>query len=134
MKLEYYEDFRGFANWVGLTVKERMKETVSMLCAEAKRLCPVRTGRLKKSLTWEVREDGKVGWYGSNRPWRGEDSVPYAVFQELGFRHWRSGKRIPGKFYLRGPLVTKRPEMQRVWSGYKIGVRGEFEVRYGGRE
>lgn len=120
-----------FTDYIGVvrkTVKHRMIQTVSMLCAEAKRLCPVRTGRLKRSLTWEVSEDGLTGWYGSNRPWRGEPSVPYAVYQELGFRHWRSGKWIPGKAYLRGPLVTKRPEIQAIWSGYRIGVRGTFEV------
>lgn len=131
MRLEYEMDFLRLEGIVNKTVKERMEASVEMLCREAKKLCPVRTGRLKNSLTWEVSEDGYVGWYGSNRPWRGEASVPYAVFQELGFKHWRSGRRIPGKAYLRTPLVTKRPELQRLWAGYKLGARGVFEVERG---
>lgn len=128
MEVKYTMDFRGFTSSLDVSVGERMRRSVRMLCAEAKRLCPERTGALKKSLTWEVAPGGRKGWYGSNRPWRGEPSLEYAIYQEIGFRHWRSGKFIPGKAYLRTPLNTKRPELQKIWGGFKLGARGVFEV------
>lgn len=108
---------------------KRMEESVKLLCEEAKALCPERTGALRASLTWEVSEDGKKGWYGSNRPWRGEESVKYAYYQEVGFKHWRSGRWVPGFAYLRGPLYTKRPEIQSIWSGARIRIEEHVPPR-----
>lgn len=127
MRVEWEENFEAFRRNIWIEVKPRMTATVKMLVGEARQLCPVRTGRLKKSLTWEVSQNGETGWYGSNRPWRGEASVPYAIYQEVGFKHWRSGNWIPGKKYLRTPLITKKPEIARIWAGYKLRVAGIFE-------
>ena len=103
-------------------IKDRMVRTARLLCEEAKRLVPVRTGRLQRSLQWEVLEKGPLieGWYGSNRPWRGEKSVPYAVFIELGFYHVRA-RRFVGPFpYLRGAIWSKAGEVRRIWRGRPV--------------
>lgn len=113
---------------LGMDMARRMKKTVSLLCTDAKGMflsSPPRrgkrpivdTGRLRDSLTWEVREDGRVGWYGSHRPWRGEQSVYYAIFLELGFRHWKSGQFVGPYPFLRPPLTRKKNEIIRIWEG-----------------
>jgi len=109
-----------------------MTETVNMLCQEAKQLVRVRTGRLRDSLMWEVLDRGSriEGWYGSNRPWRGSHSVPYAVFIELGFYHVRA-KRFVGPFpYLRGALWSKAEEVRSIWRGRTIAITPRLKVRY----
>jgi len=90
---------------------QKMYQTVTVLVNEARRIVPVRTGYLKNSLTCEVTADGRTGFYGSFRPWAGEKSVEYAIYQELGTR-----KMAPHP-YLRPPLETKREEIKRIWSG-----------------
>ena len=112
-------------------IRARMAQTVQLLCEEAKRLVPVRTGRLQRSLQWEVVELGPriEGWYGSNRPWRGEKSVPYAVFIELGFYHVRA-RRFIGPFpYLRGALWNKAGEVRRIWRGRPVIAEPRLEVQ-----
>lgn len=139
--LETFE--RPIVRWLNRSTRIKMEKTVSMLCEAAKaRFLPnpprrgdrpiVRTGRLRDSLVWEVRDDGRVGWYGSNRPWRGENSVYYAVFLELGFRHWRTGRFVGPYPFLRPPLITKKAEVQRIWGGEEMApkARGVFFVKY----
>lgn len=122
--------------WLNTSTRVKMEKTVSMLCEDAKARFLARgprkesrpivdTGRLRSSLVWEVRDDGRVGWYGSNRAWRGENSVYYAVFLELGFRHWRSGRFIGPYPFLRPPLVTRKAEIQRIWGGEEKAPKAE---------
>jgi len=92
---------------------QKMYQTVTVLVNESRRLVPVRTGYLKGSLTAEVTADGRTGFYGSFRPWAGENPVEYAIYVELGLG---PGHRTP-KPYLRPPLETKREEIKRIWSG-----------------
>lgn len=110
------------------TYKARMTQTVNVLVGAARDLCPVRTGRLKASLTSDVSADGLRGWYGSHRPWRGENSVYYGVYQELGFRHYRSGKFIRNSF-LRPPLTSKAAEIKQIWRGERPKVGYALWVR-----
>ena len=50
---------------------------------EARYLCPVDTGNLRGSITWEIRKRGNqlVGVVGTN--------VPYAIYVEKGTRYMR---------------------------------------------
>jgi len=90
-----------------------MSLTVQMLVEESRRMVPVRTGFLRDSLTWGVSDTGLTGYYGSNKGWEGEDPVPYFKYPEFGFgRGW--AERGPQN-YLRGPLQTKRGEIQDIW-------------------
>jgi len=90
---------------------QKMYQTVTILVNESRRLVPVRTGYLKGSLTAEVTADGRTGFYGSFRPWAGEESVSYAIHVECGT------SRMSPRPYLRPPLETKREEIKRIWSG-----------------
>ncbi|MEN3051297.1 MAG: HK97 gp10 family phage protein [Candidatus Methanosuratincola petrocarbonis] len=92
-------------------MRKRMYQTVNLLVSESKRIVPVDTGNLRNSLTCEVDPSGLVGWYGSNRPWRGEASVEYAIYVEFGT------KKMSPRPYLRPPLTTKRSEVLRLWAG-----------------
>jgi len=115
-----------------MILRAKMRQTVSMLCDEAKRLVRVRTGRLRDSLQWEVLERSNriEGWYGSNRPWRGSRSVPYAVFIELGFWHVKA-RRFVGPFpYLRGALWSKAEEVRSIWRGRPIQITARLKVKY----
>jgi phage gpG-like protein len=57
----------------------------------AKKKAPVDTGNLRNSITHVV--EGDAAYIGTN--------VEYAPYQEYGFIHYRSGKRVQGKHYLR---------------------------------
>ena len=94
--------------------RERMEASVQLLVGAAKRICPVDTGNLKGSLIGEISADGLRGWYGSYRPWRGENPVPYAMYVEDG-RY--------AKPYLRPPLRTEYGQLKQIWSGAQIRVK-----------
>ena len=132
MKVKMATFERSIKAWINKSIKGKMESTVQLLCKDAKGrflMGPPRrdfrpivdTGRLRESLTWEVRDDGLVGWYGSNRAWRGENSVYYGVYLELGFRHWRSGKFIGPYPFLRPPLTRKKNEVQKIWGREEEG-------------
>lgn len=58
--------------------------------AEAKRLAPVDTGTLRRSITYEVQESGELdetSGYGLVASVRIGTNIAYAVFQELGTRN-----------------------------------------------
>jgi len=110
-RVTYRVDRKAFDGLMRVECRKRMRATVEALVGESRRIVPVRTGNLRSSLTAEVSADGLIGWYGSNRPWRGEASVHYAAFVEFGTR------RMEPRPYLRPPLVTMRGEVQRIWSG-----------------
>lgn len=78
-----------------------LHRSLAMLTAEAKRRAPVRTGRLRASITWEVDEEMLSGRYGSN--------VSYAIFQELGT------SKISGKHYLEGALQKLKGKLDENW-------------------
>lgn len=143
MRLRFEIDRKTIWSTLDKTVKIKMTKTAKLLCDAAKARFlsspprigdrPIRrTGRLQNSLTWEVSEDGYTAWYGSNKPWRGESSVPYAVFIELGFWHWRAGRFVGPFPYLRPPLITKKAEVARIWEGEELApqARPVLEVEY----
>jgi phage gpG-like protein len=74
-----------------------MRDATLIVTRAAKVNAPVDTGRLRASITPEVREHGPTvqGVVGSN--------VEYAPYQELGWTT-ASGKEVPGKHYLRRAL------------------------------
>lgn len=72
----------------GSPMLQAMRDATMLITAEAKRNAPVDTGRLRASITPEVRLGNPIeGIVGSN--------VEYAPYQELGTKFMR------GKFYLR---------------------------------
>ncbi len=111
----------GFEERVRGEIIKRMTATVQMLVGESRKLVPVRTGHLKRSLTWGVRDDGMVGYYGSNRSWEGEEPVRYWVFPEFAFgRGW--GEPGRGRPYLRPPIEQQMDRVQAIW-GAKFPVQ-----------
>lgn len=70
------------------------------VAALARRKAPVKTGALRRSIV--ARKD-----MAASTPARpvyevtAGEGLRYAAPQELGFRHWRSGRFIPGKHFLR---------------------------------
>ena len=83
-----------------------MMKAVLLVEADAKKLVNVDTGRLRASITHEVREiakgviQGKVG-----------TNVSYGIFQELG------SSRTPASPYLRPALEKNWPEIVRMIRG-----------------
>jgi hypothetical protein len=94
---------------VNTTCERKMFQTVVILCNEARRIVPVATGNLKGSLVAEVARGGRHGYYGSNKIWRGEEPVPYAINVEAYTKNPQP--------YLRPPLESKRREVQNIWGG-----------------
>lgn len=78
-----------------------LHRSLAALTAESKRRCPVKTGRLRSSITWEVDDIQLSGRYGSN--------VTYAIHQELGT------SKIGGKHYLEGSLQALKGELNKNW-------------------
>ena len=68
----------------------------------ARRRAPVDTGRLRNS----IRVYKRPGYVTLST------SVPYARFQESGFRHYLSGKWIRGKFYMRAGQQAGQRELR----------------------
>lgn len=67
----------------GVPMLNAMRDSALLVQRDARKLAPVDTGRLRSSITPEIRSQGKdiVGVVGSN--------VKYAAFMELGTRpHW----------------------------------------------
>lgn len=102
---------RPLRNFITRELERRMFLTVTLLKNEAQRICPYRTGHLRGSLQAEVEPGGRRAWYGSRAPWRGEASVYYALFVELGTR------RMSPRPYLRPPLqnASVLQEIRRIW-------------------
>jgi len=100
---------------VDATCERKMFQTVVILCNESRRIVAVATGNLKGSLVAEVARGGRHGYYGSNKIWRGEEPVPYAINVEIYTKNPQP--------YLRPPLESKRREVQNVWSGAGVSWR-----------
>jgi len=96
--------------WKPQGLQKHMKATgiaflhiaLAKLTAEAKMRCPVDTGRLRSSITYEVDSQRMTGRYGTN--------VEYAMAQEEG-----TSRGVTGKHYLRGALEAKKAELERLW-------------------
>ena len=73
----------------------------------AKRRSPVDTGRLRRSIRVYQR-DGYISL---------RTQVPYARFQESGFRHYLSGKWVRGKFYMQAGQRAGQAELRK--RGYR---------------
>ena len=94
---------------VNTVCERKMFQTVMILSNESRRIVPVDTGNLKGSIVAEVMSGGRHGYYGSNKIWRGEEPVPYAINVEAYTRNPQP--------YLRPPLESKRREVQNIWGG-----------------
>jgi hypothetical protein len=84
-----------------------MRDATLLVTRAAKINAPVDTGRLRASITPEVRPHGPTvqGVVGSN--------VTYAPYQELGWTT-ASGKEIPGRHYLRRALEDNAEKIYKL--------------------
>jgi HK97 gp10 family phage protein len=91
--------------WNGAQYERRAKRAVIialrmiavMIEAEAKRLCPVDTGRLRASITYEIDETRLIARVGTN--------VIYAIFVEMGTI------KMVARSFLRAALEVVRPKI-----------------------
>ena len=102
--VKWYED--KIINKVDNALEAAMMQAVLMVEADSKKMAPVDTGRLRASITHEVREiangviQGKVG-----------SSTSYSKFVELGT------SKMPAQPYLRPALEKNWPEIVRMIRG-----------------
>ena len=102
--VKWYED--KIITQVNTALQKAMMQAVLMVEADAKKLVPVDTGRLRADITHEVREivngviQGKVGV-----------SVKYGKFIALGT------SKMPAQPYLRPALEKNWPEIVRMIRG-----------------
>ncbi len=100
-RVEWYED--KIVNRVNTALQVAMKRAVLMIEADAKRLVAVDTGRLRASITNQVRQitrDVIEGRIGSN--------LSYSAYQELGT------SKMPAQPYLRPALEKNFPKIVRM--------------------
>lgn len=76
----------------------------------AKQLAPIDTGKLRDSIISEKVKD---------RVAKVAATASYAVYQEFGFHHWKSGKWIPGKHFMETALFSLLMQI-RDQIGYSI--------------
>jgi HK97 gp10 family phage protein len=92
------ETIKKLENTVGSPAVQAMKDATLRVTADAKRNAPVDTGRLRASITPQVKSSSRIeeiiGIVGSN--------VIYAAFQELGTRYMK------GRFYLKRAFESNR--------------------------
>lgn len=94
--------------WNGKQHKKRMENAIIIALrqcallveAEAKRICPVDTGRLRASITYEIDENGLIARVGTN--------VEYAIYVEMGT--WK----MVAQPYLRPALEKLRPKIMAI--------------------
>ena len=88
----------------GTPMRDAMRTATLLVVRDAKLNAPVDTGRLRASITPEVRAMTKTvqGIVGSN--------VVYAPFQELGTR------RMKGRFYLRRAIESNLTKIRELLS------------------
>ena len=100
-KIKWYQD--EVIRRVDNALEAAMMKSVLMVEADSKRMCPVDTGRLRASITHEVRRiardivQGKVG-----------SNVEYAAYVEL------STSKTPAQPYLRPALEKNWPKIVRL--------------------
>ena len=75
-----------------------------------------RPGRLKKNIKAKTKKSSiKVYIDTTNK------GAPYGVYQELGFRHYKSGNAIPGKFFFETAFNVVMLDIQK--DGIEIANR-----------
>lgn len=82
-------------------IQRNLMKLAQPVVQEAKKLAPVKTGRLKASIAARL-----AGWLQVMV----KDGVPYGIYQEIGFYHWISGKWIQNPF-LFPAIQIKTPEI-----------------------
>lgn len=90
----------------GGAMVDAIRKATLLVLRDAKINAPVDTGRLRASITPDVRRESDneiVGVVGSN--------VVYAAFQELGTAHMK------GKFYLQRALEDNAEQVERIIGG-----------------
>lgn len=105
MKSEWYGD--KVLNDISDKLYHRMKLASAFVQGEAKRRAPKDTGRLYKSITKEVRREGKesVGIIGTN--------VEYAIFQEYGT------SKMSAQPYLRPSILENKKQIISFLNDYR---------------
>lgn len=85
---------------------EKLEEAARLVEADAMRMAPVDTGRLKNSIHSRPKERGKSWVVGSN--------VKYAPYQEYGT------SKMPAQPYLRPALQKNKPKIKSILTGSEI--------------
>jgi len=102
LRVEGIEEFERKMNNVNVymqrNVRRKLQDLGSDIHATARRLCPVRTGRLRDSIYSKIEDwTLKVG-----------AGAPYAVFVELGTRHMR------GFYFLTEAIQLHLPRLAEI--------------------
>lgn len=94
-----------FAKEIEQKCFQAMEKACLLVEGDAKRMCPVDTGRLRASLSHEVEKSGGeiVGRVGTN--------VEYGVYVEYGT------SKISGKPYLRPALEKNKGKIKQLFKG-----------------
>ena len=90
---------------VGLKCFQNMEKACLLVEGDAKRMCPVDTGRLRASITHEIERSGDevIGRVGTN--------VEYGVYVEYGT------SRMSAKPYLRPSLENNKRKIAQLLGG-----------------
>ena len=86
---------------LSLLSRERLIDATLTVEREAKELCPVRTGTLRRSIFHDIDKDKNQAMIGSN--------VEYAPYVELGTHKWE------GKPFLRPALERSVAAIKRIF-------------------
>jgi HK97 gp10 family phage protein len=97
-----------------------VKYLANNICDEAKRLCPVRTGRLRDSIRVEEISDKICDVVAGGIEVSGK-FVNYAVFVEYGTRYF------VGRFYMHSALETIKAKFKSLVEQVKTMVIPEFK-------
>ena len=84
---------------------EIVKSAAFAVEGKAAALAPVDTGALKNSIM------ARAVW---NLLWQISSPMEYAIYQELGFHHWKSGAFIQNPFLIPA-LEWVRPQFEAQW-------------------
>lgn len=97
----------------GEPMLKAMRDATLIVTRGAKINAPVDTGRLRASITPEVRSEGEdmLGVVGSN--------VIYAPYQELGTKY------MPGKFYLQRAFDAAKPRIMALFDKALKAIAGK---------
>jgi HK97 gp10 family phage protein len=103
-------------NWIKTSGMQLMDEAASVASTEAKRLAPVRTGRLKKSIRKSHTQQGEYR-VGSN--------VPYSGFVEYGT------SKMAAQPFLRPAMEKANAHLNaRAFELLKRQASGDFEIQF----
>lgn len=81
-------------------IKQKLRLAALLVERTAKRMCPVRTGTLRRSITRQIgKREARVG-----------SNVEYALYVEMGTKRW------VGKPFLRPALHSNMSKIKRIFS------------------